>query len=77
MLVVNMAFIAMGMDITSEKISNRGILVFALIGFGYQLITLGLEGWWWYLSGAAIAYFDELLWSELGDYVREMIRKEK
>jgi len=23
------------------------------------------------------AYFDELLWSELGDYVREMIRKEK
>lgn len=54
MLVVNMAFIAVGMDITWEKISNRAILVFALIGFGYQLRTFGLDGGWWYLSGAVI-----------------------
>ena len=54
MLVMGMAFVAVCMDVATEKIANGGILIFGLIGIGYQLSMLGTAGFWRYLSGAVI-----------------------
>jgi len=48
------AFLAVCLDITTDKISNVAIVAFILTGIVYQTSVHGIAGIWWYLKGAGI-----------------------
>ena len=53
-LVLGIAFLAVCMDITSEKIANAAIIVFILMGVIYQTSINGTMGIVVYLKGAGV-----------------------
>lgn len=53
-LLLTLAVIAAVMDLYSEKIANRCIYLFWILGLGYQTGFCGIGGIWRFFKGAAV-----------------------
>jgi len=53
-LALLIAFLATCMDVTTEKIANKAIVIFIFIGIIYQTSIHGVIGIWYYLKGAGV-----------------------
>jgi len=54
-LALSITFLAMWMDLMTEKIANEAIVGAMIIGLMYQTSIYGVAGIWQYLQGAGIA----------------------
>lgn len=54
MLILQISFLSMCMDIQTEKIANRGAAIFWFAGLGYQIWLRKLSGIWEFAAGAAV-----------------------
>ena len=54
MLILQISFLSMCMDIQTEKIANRGAGIFWFAGLGYQIWLRKLSGIWEFAAGAAV-----------------------